>query len=224
MFRRYIKSSVGRKQIVAVSGLLLILFLIAHLAGNLLIFRGPDAINIYSHTLHSFGPIIRIIEFGLAAIFMIHIAFTAMVVIDNKKARPITYAGANGYPERSLATRLMPYTGTVLLIYIISHLFDFTLANPNGSDAFVNGLNMGLYGLIVNEFRNPYAVLWYVIAMTSVGFHLVHAVQSLCQTFGWNHPRYTPIVKKISFVFGVGIALSFASIPLYVWLVVNGAQ
>ena len=221
MFKRYFSSSIGKKQTVAVSGLLLILFLIAHLAGNLMIYRGPEAINIYSHTLHSFGLLIRLAEFGLAGIFLIHIIFTAMVVIENKKARPTSYHGTDGYPQRSLATRLMPYTGTILLVYVISHLFDFTIADPNGADAFVNGQNLGLYGLIVNEFSNPYAVLWYLVAMAAVGFHLVHAVQSLCQTFGWNHPTYTPIVKKISMGFGILISLAFASIPLYVWLVLG---
>lgn len=221
MIKRYFSSSIGKKQTVAVSGLLLILFLIAHLAGNLMIYRGPEAINIYSHTLHSFGLIIRLAEFGLAGIFLVHIIFTAMVVIENKKARPTSYHGHEGYKERSLATRLMPYTGTVLLIYIISHLFDFTFADANGAEAFVNGQNLGLYGLIVNEFSNPYAVLWYLIAMAAVGFHLVHAVQSLCQTFGWNNPIYTPMVKKISMVFGVLIAVTFASIPVYVWLVLG---
>ncbi len=222
--RSWLMSSIGKKQVVAVSGLLLILFLIAHLAGNLLIYRGPEAINIYSHTLHSFGLFIRLAEFGLAAIFLIHIAFTAMVVIDNKKARPIGYIGGQPYKERSLATRLMPYTGTILLIYVITHLFDFTLANSNGPGAFVNGQNLGLYGLIVNAFANPYEVLWYVVAMAAVGFHLVHAIQSVCQTFGLNHPVVTPVLKKISFVLGVLISVSFASIPIYVWLFISTAH
>ncbi len=222
--RSRLLSSIGKKQVVAVSGLLLILFLIAHLAGNLLIYRGPEAINIYSHTLHSFGPLIRLAEFGLAAIFIIHIVFTAMVVIENKKARPIGYAGGESYKQRSLATRLMPYTGTILLIYVISHLFDFTLANANGPGAFVNGQNLGLYGLIVNEFANPYEVLWYVIAMAAVGFHLVHAIQSVFQTFGFHNPRVTPIIKKAGYVLGILISVSFASIPIYVWLFVSNAH
>jgi succinate dehydrogenase / fumarate reductase cytochrome b subunit len=220
MLKRYFSSSIGKKQTVAVTGFLLILFLIVHLAGNLLIYKGPEAINIYSHTLHSLGPLLWVMELGLTAIFVIHIVFTAMVVVENKKARPIAYSGKQGDTERSLATRLMPYTGTILLIYVISHLFDFTFADPTGADAFINGQNLGLYGLIVNEFSDPYHVLWYVVAMAAVGFHLVHAIQSLCQTFGWNHPTYTPFIKKMSLILGLLISISFAAIPVYVWLVI----
>jgi len=224
MLGRYISSSIGKKQVVAVSGLLLILFLIVHLAGNLLIFGGPEAINIYSSTLHSFGPFVRIAEFGLALIFLVHIAFTAMVVVENKKARPVSYAGGQGYKERSLATRLMPYTGTVLLLYVITHLFDFTIADHTGSNAFFQGQNLGLYGLILNEFSNPYKVLWYLIAMAAVGFHLIHAIQSVAQSFGLNHPKWTPVLKNVSLILGLLISLSFASIPLYVWLFLSQGQ
>ncbi len=222
MLKKYLSSSIGKKQVVAVTGLMLILFLIAHLAGNLLIYRGPEAINIYSHTLHSFGPLLRVLELGLTAVFAIHIIFTAMVVIENKKARPIAYAGTPAESKRSLATRIMPYSGTIILFYIIKHLFDFTFVDTTGAEGFINGQNMGLYGVIVNEFSNLYDVSIYVIAMIAVGFHLVHAIQSVCQTFGWNHPVYTPIVKKISLVLGIIIAVSFAAIPLYVWFAIAG--
>jgi succinate dehydrogenase / fumarate reductase cytochrome b subunit len=200
---------------------LLILFLIVHLAGNLLIYQGPEAINIYSRTLHSFGLFIKIAEFGLAALFLVHITFTAMVVIDNKKSRPIAYAGGSNYPTRSLATRLMPYTGMILILYVVSHLFHFTFPDASGPNAFVNGQNLGLYGLIVNQFGNTYSVVWYLVSMVAVGFHLVHALQSVFQTFGFNHPVYTPWIKRISFAFGILVSGAFASIPLYVWLVVR---
>ena len=220
MLKEYFTSSIGKKQVVAVTGLLLVLFLIAHLCGNLLIFQGPEAINLYSRTLHSLGGLLWIARIGLLATFLLHITFTLMVVIENRKARPIAYQGSSS-SKRSLATRLMPYTGTILLAYVILHLFDFTLASQTGSEAFVNGQNLGLYGLIVNEFSEPISVLWYLLAMGAVGFHLSHGVQSVAQSFGINHPFYTPLIKKISVSLGVIIGIAFATIPLYVWLVVS---
>lgn len=220
MLKKYFASSIGKKQVVAVSGLMLILFLIAHLAGNLFIYGGPGAFNQYAATLESLGPVLVLIETLLTLVFVTHIVFTAMVVIENKRARPIQYAGGLASKERSLATRLMPYTGTVLLVYIITHLCDFVFADATSSASTFGGQQLGLYGLVVHTFMNPLKVVWYLVAMMAVGFHLVHAVQSVLQTFGINHPYYTPIIRKVSLVFGILIALGFSIIPFYVWLVV----
>ncbi len=218
---KYRCSSICKKQIVAITGLLLVLFLIMHLAGNLLIYKGPEAINGYSQTLHSLGGLLWVARIGLLAVFLTHIIFTILVVIENRKARPTPYEGGASYKQRSLATRLMPYTGTILLAYIISHLLDFTIVSKGGSATFINGQNFGLYGRIVNEFGELDAVLWYVIAMGAIGFHLAHGIQSVMQSFGWNHPVYTPLVKKMSVLVGTGIAVAFASIPIYIWLVIS---
>lgn len=220
MLKKYFTSSIGKKQVVAVSGLFLILFLIAHLAGNLFIYGGPEVFNKYAATLKSLGPVLVVIESVLTLIFVTHIVFTAMVVIENKKSRPVQYAAGTAYKERSLATRLMPYTGTVLLVYLITHLCDFTFSDPTTSVSVFAGQQLGLYGLVVHAFMNPLWVAWYVVAMIAVGFHLVHAFQSVMQTFGINHPYYTPFIKKFSLAFGIFISLAFSIIPLYIWLVV----
>jgi len=217
MIKQYLSSSIGRKQVVAVSGLMLVLFLIAHLAGNLTIFGGPELLNAYSAKLHSFGPILKILEYGLTLVFLVHIIFTIFVVKDNRKARPVGYKGSQAYKERSIATKLMPLTGTIILVYLVLHLLDFTFANEFGPSSFVNGQHMGLYGLVYNAFLSPVRVAWYVAAMISLGLHLVHAVQSVLQTFGLNHEYYTPIVKKISVVFGTVIAIAYSILPVYVW-------
>ena len=199
---------------------MLILFLISHLAGNLFIYGGPEAFNKYAETLKSLGPVLLVVELLLTLVFVVHIAFTAIVVIDNRRARPVQYAGGLASKERSLATRIMPYTGVILLVYIITHLCDFVFVDTMSAASVFDGQQLGLYGLVVHTFMNPFKVLWYIVAMMAVGFHLVHAVQSVMQTFGLNHPYYTPIIKKFSLVFGILIALGFSIIPLYVWLVV----
>ncbi|MGE4170559.1 MAG: succinate dehydrogenase cytochrome b subunit [Candidatus Margulisiibacteriota bacterium] len=223
MLKQYLASSIGKKQVVAVSGLMLILFLIMHLAGNLLIFRGPDVFNAYSEKLHSLGPVLFVIELSLTAVFLIHICFTAMVVVENRRARAKNYAvNNNPVVKRSLPTRLMPYTGAILIVYLISHLIDFTFTEPSGAMAMVHDRFLGLYGLVFNSFLSPIRVVWYWIAMAAIGFHLAHAIQSVVQTFGFNHPRYTPVIQKISLILGIVIALAFSSIPFYVLFLASG--
>jgi len=215
----YFSSSIGRKQVVALSGFLLILFLIMHLSGNLLLYKGPEAFNAYAQFLESLGVIKVMARAGLIALFLTHIVFTVLLVIDNRRAR-----GGQGYAvdravgKRSVATRLMPYTGTLVLVYLIFHLFDYTLADHHTIKSVINGVDMGLYGLVANSFKSPVRVAFYVIGMVGVGFHLIHAVQSVVQTFGFNHPVYTPMVKRFSTVIGVAVALGFASIPFYLFI------
>jgi succinate dehydrogenase / fumarate reductase cytochrome b subunit len=215
----YFSSSIGRKQVVAVSGLLLVLFLIMHLTGNLLLYKGPEAFNAYAAFLESLGAFKIAARVGLVALFVIHVVFTALLVIGNRRAR-----GGQGYVvdravgKRSLATRLMPYTGTFVLAYLIFHIFDYTLADHHTIKSVVDGVNLGLYGLVVNSFKSPIRVAFYVLGMIGIGFHLIHAVQSVVQTFGFNHPIYTPLIRRVSTVMGVAIAVGFASIPLYLFL------
>src|SRR5437762_707474 len=116
-FLKYFNSSIGRKQIVAFTGLLLILFLIGHLAGNLLIYGGPQLYNTYAEKLAGLRPGLYLIEFGLLAVFVIHMWVTALLVFENIQARGTGYAVSRPVGERSWATRLMPYTGTYILIF-----------------------------------------------------------------------------------------------------------
>lgn len=214
----YFSSSLGRKQVVAATGLLLILFLIMHLSGNLLLYKGPDAFNAYAEFLDHLGMLKVLARIGLVALFVLHVVFTALLVIDNRKARGQGYAVNKAVGKRSFATRLMPYTGTLVLAYLIFHLFDYTLADHHSVKSIVDGVNLGLYGLVYNSFKNPIRVAFYVLGMLGIGFHLIHAVQSVVQTFGFNHPTLTPLIRKVSTVVGVAIAVGFASIPFYLYL------
>lgn len=211
-------TSISKKQIVAVTGLLLILFIIAHLLGNLLIIVGPDAFNAYAEKLDHLRPLTTVAEFILAAIFLTHIYFTANLVIENIKAR----GGYNRYSvdrpvgNRSWATRLMPLSGTYIFLYLIWHIFDFTLADDDGVRSFINGQSYGLYGIVVNAFKDPLHSILYIIAVSFVGLHLAHGVQSVVQTWGIERHKFAKQLIIGSRVFGFVIALGFASIPLYV--------
>ena len=212
----YYKSSIGKKQIVATTGLLLILFIVGHLVGNLLVLLGPDAYNGYAKKLASLRPGLYLIEFGLFLVFLIHIITTAILVLENIQSRPIRYQISKSKEERSVAAQLMPYTGTILFVFVIWHLLDFTFVDHEGPLSIVRGKSCGLYGVVYNAFADPAHSYFYIVAMMALGFHLAHGVQSFAQTSGFNDPRYTPLIEKISNGFGLLITLAYSSIPIYV--------
>ena len=219
-FQQYLHSSIGKKQIVAVTGLVLILFVIGHLAGNLFMYGGPEAFNGYAKKLASFRPFLNFVEFGLLAIFVTHMYVTALLVLENYQARGgKRYAAYKPVGQRSWATQLMPYTGTVVLAFVIWHLLDFTFVDHEGVRSILpNGKHLGLYGIVYNAFLNPWHSVLYIFAMIAVGLHLAHGIQSFFQTFGFNHPKYTPIIQKISNGLSTLIVLLYSSIPIYVLL------
>jgi succinate dehydrogenase / fumarate reductase cytochrome b subunit len=211
------KSSIGKKQIVAITGLLLILFLIGHLIGNLLIYGGPDVFNGYAAMLAKARPVVFLIEMALLAVFITHILMTLWLVLENIKAAGVSrYAVKNKRAQRSLATQLRVYTGLFLMAFVIWHLFDFTFSNHEGPRSILLHKSLGLYGVVYNSFLNPIHSLLYIIAMGCLGFHLAHGVQSLMQTFGFNDQKYAPMLHKVSNFFGIAIAVGFSSIPVYV--------
>ena len=203
-------TSIHKKQIVAVTGLMLVLYIIGHLAGNLFIYGGVEMFNGYANKLKSLGPLLIVIEYALAAVFVIHIVLTACVVYENIKAR----GGLNRYAvdvpseKRSLATHIMPYTGAYILVFLIWHLFDFKFITAEGP--------LGLYGVVIDAFKDPMHSALYIIAMCCLGFHLAHGFQSCFQTMGLNNNRLMPLLKNISVFFGVFVAAAFSSIPIYV--------
>ena len=217
MCLEYLKSSIGKKQVVAVTGLLLIFFIIGHLAGNLFIFGGPEAYNHYAKKLASLRPGLYVIEFTLAVVFLIHIYVTLLLVHENLKSRPIAYNRYQPKGGHTWMARLMSISGTILVLFVIWHLLDFTFVNHQGWRSFLpDGKSYGLYGVVFNALANPFHSLFYILAMMSLGLHLAHGLQSFAQTFGFNDPSYTPLVHKISNYFGVIVALGYSSIPLFV--------
>ncbi|MEK7299260.1 MAG: succinate dehydrogenase cytochrome b subunit [Candidatus Margulisiibacteriota bacterium] len=215
--RAYVASSIGKKQIVAISGLLLVGYLVFHLSMNLLFFAGPDAFNFFPEKSHETGYLLRILEAGLAAIFLVHIVFTILVVKENIAARRLGYRVNKSSPHRSFATRIMPVTGGILLLYLFLHLRDFVFKSHDGPASVVNGQQWGLYGLEWNAFHHPARVVFYVIAMFAVGFHLAHGIQSVVQTLGYRRASQV-WVNRISTLIGIGFALAFSSIPVITFL------
>ena len=214
---RWICSSIGRKQIVATTGLLLVLFVIGHLAGNLIIFLGPGPFNKYAAKLADLRPWLYIIEFSLLAVFIVHMWITVQLAIENRMARPVRYEVSRSIGKRALDTRLMPLTGTVIVAFVIWHLIDFTFTDKEGPlSVLADGQSYGLYGIVYNAFSDPLHSGLYILAMCALGLHLSHGIQSFIQTFGLNHPKYTPTIRKVSNVAAALIALTYSAIPVYV--------
>ncbi len=216
--RTYLCSSIGRKQIVAVTGLLLMGFLAAHLAGNLLFFLGPEVFNGYAAKMERMEPLVRGMEIGLALVFGVHVFLTAGLVWENLRAR-----GERGYRIRRSRrqgvsfSRWMPVTGTMILAYLVWHILDFTLAEHHGPRALMpDGTERGLYGVVFNAFGDPRHAGLYILVMALLGTHIHHGLQSAWQTLGIADGGRTRPVRICTAGAAILIAGGFALIPLSV--------
>ncbi len=213
-------SSIGSKFLIAFTGLLLFLFLVSHLAGNLLFILGPDAFNHYSHSLIS-NPLILVAEIGLVAIFLLHIVKTVWMVFSNRGARPERYAArkwARTKSDRSrktLSSTTMILTGTITLLFVVTHLVTFKYG-PYYETA--EGIR-DLYRLQIAVFSNPGYVAFYLVAMTVIGFHLWHGISSAAQSFGLDSPQWTPRIIWAGRLLTAVITAGFALLPIFTFVV-----
>lgn len=215
-----LNSSIAKKQTVAITGFLLIFFIITHLGGNLFIYAGPDVFNSYAHKLHSLGPLLLIPRLILFIIFMTHIFVIHILVIQNIKARGglKRYAIDQAVGNRTLSERIILWSGIYIFVFIIFHILDFAMADQHGARSFIHGKSYGLYGLVYNSFINPVHGLLYIIAVCFLGMHLSHGVQSIIQTCGFR-PKWESVIKRLSNYFAVSMVFGYCSIPVYVyWL------
>ena len=194
-----LRSSVFKKQMVAITGLALVGFIIIHLAGNLIIFLGPAAFNHYSETLHAVPELLWIARVTLIAAVIVHIYLTILVTIENRASGGSgRYAVKATHGETNFAKKFMILTGALLFFFLFLHLFDFTIGDKTGPQAELNGQELAIYGVVWNSFLNPLRVLVYLAAVWCVGMHLSHGIQSLFQTIGFYHDRYTPVIRNAS--------------------------
>lgn len=211
----FLESSIGKKIMVAAAGFLLCGFLVTHLAGNLLMFVGADgvAFNHYAEALEH-NPLLPVAEIGLVALFLLHIALSVRATLANRAARPEGYEVYKGKGARTPGSRTMAVTGTLILAFIIIHVATFKY-DIGGLKGQIEGQEESLFAHVVGWFKNPFYAAFYVLAVGGVGLHLSHGVQSAIQTFGLNHPRYTPMLKKAGLAFAFMIFVGFASLPVY---------
>lgn len=216
----YCRSSIGRKHMVAITGLLLCGFLVGHVTGNFLLMVGSDAFNIYAHKLMSLGPVLYAIEAGLLGIFLLHLYLAIRLQIENKQARGSKYAmKVRTGRGTTIMSQSMPYTGLVLLVFIILHLMNLKFGT--NYPTVVDGVPMrDLYRTTMEYFQNPINVSWYVFSMVCAALHTAHGFASAFQSLGWNHPKYYPKIKLLSYAYAVLVGGGFAF--LSVWAYVKG--
>jgi succinate dehydrogenase / fumarate reductase cytochrome b subunit len=202
-------SSIGKKLLMALTGLCFCGFLAVHLAGNLSVYGGPAFFNSYVEHLHSLGVLIHVAEIGLLALALVHVTTGILLFIGNLRARPVRYAVSRRSGGRTWGSATMPYTGFVILAFVIYHLIGFHFADHSTRTVFQ---------IMTDAFASPGVALLYSAAVLLVGLHISHGFWSLFQTFGANHPAYMPVIEKIGMGFAVFVAVGFGSIPTYLWL------
>jgi succinate dehydrogenase / fumarate reductase cytochrome b subunit len=216
-------STIGRKLIMALTGLFLILFLTVHLSGNLQLLKddGGKAFNIYAEFMTTF-PLIKVISIGNFFFILLHIYTSIVLTQRNRAARPVQYAYLAGQSTNSSwASRNMGLLGTLILVFLIVHLRGYWYEMHFGG---IPTQNYGgkevkdLYAVVKESYKQWWYVAFYVISMAFVGFHLLHGFQSAFQTLGLSHKKYTPLIKAVGYGFAIIVSLGFALIPMVMFL------
>lgn len=227
-----LKSTVGAKIIVAITGLGLTGFVIAHLVGNLKLLAGRDAINDYAKFLKDLGPVLWVARIGLLATFLLHVVLVLRLKERAAAARPVPYQYANTI-QASVASRTMLYTGLLVLAFVLFHLAHYTfgwVSTTSATDLTTNAkvetnyLNLvdpqgrhDVYSMVVAGFRNPIISALYVIAQLALFLHLSHGIASTLQTLGLNTPRFQPAIRMLGYIIALLIAVGNIALVVAVW-------
>jgi succinate dehydrogenase / fumarate reductase cytochrome b subunit len=225
-FLAFVASSIGRKILMALTGIFLILFLTVHLAGNLqllfpILFGEAEAGRKFNEYAHFMGhnEIIQLISIGNFTFILLHIIVSIWLTRSNIVARPVGYA-YNGGNRSSWQSRTMMILGTIVLIFLAVHLPHFWAKSKFGGleEITYNGVQMhNLYAATVEAFKQEWAVILYVLSMIGLAFHLSHGFQSAFQTLGLNHKKYTPFIKTLGFLYSIIVPVGFALIPILMY-------
>ncbi|OGR45002.1 MAG: hypothetical protein A2X35_06295 [Elusimicrobia bacterium GWA2_61_42] len=201
--KRLITTSIGRKAVMAVSGLLLGGFMLVHLAENLLLFKGEASYNAWVDLLLS-NPVTPLLEVGLLGVFIAHIITGAWVRLEDFLNAPRGYEARKWQGGRTIGSATMLYTAAGILAYLAYHLLTFRFVDHS----------MGFYQMVTSAFRSPVFVTIYIAGSLALALHLSHGMQSAFQTLGVNHPKYTPLIKAGGLLVAVTMT-GFALISLY---------
>jgi len=205
----FARSTVGRKVVMAVTGLLLVGFVMGHVAGNLLVFSGPEALNAYGALLKTSAVVLWTVRLTLLAAVILHVWAAVTLTRLNQVSRPVGYA--RQVPQAStVAARMMRIGGFLLLAFIVVHLLHLTTGTIHPGYAFSH---TDVYGNVVQSFRVPWLALFYIVAMVALLGHLSHGIWSFFQTMGWAHPRFHTARRVVATVVALLVSLGFIAIP-----------
>jgi succinate dehydrogenase / fumarate reductase cytochrome b subunit len=212
---RFLASSIGKKVVMAVTGLALFGFVVAHMLGNLLVYVGPDALNGYAESLRHYPVLLWAARLGLLVAALLHAWAAWSLTVMNRAARPEGYREKE-HRESTYASRTMRWSGVLLLLFVVYHLMHMTWGNAHPD--FVEG---DVYHNFIVGFRPALVTGVYVLAMLALGLHLYHGVWSLMQTLGLSHPRYNALRHAFATLVAVVVVVGNISMPVAVlagWL------
>jgi len=205
------RTSIGKKLLMAFTGMGFCIFLLIHLIGNLTLYGGKDFFLSYVEHLHALGPLIVIAECGLLLFAVIHVTTGVILFIENQRARPVGYVMKKNAGGRTIGSATMPYTGILILAFIIIHLLNVH---------FVDLSQQTIFQVLKNTFSFPPYIVFYTLAVIIVAIHVSHGFWSLFQTLGANHPKYMPFIHGLSIGFSIIIAIGFGFIPAYIGFII----
>lgn len=215
---RFYEAPIGKKAVMAITGVILFGYVVGHLLGNLQIYLGPDQINRYAGFLHNPAnaiPLWAIRGFLLAAV-VLHITASIQLWNQNRTARPIAYVKKDDVPA-SYAARTMIWSGPIVGAFIVFHILHLTVgAVLQLEDVNRNPVTPDVYHNVITGFQNYAVSGFYILAMILLCMHLYHGLWSMFQSMGINHPRYTPLIKKGAAIAAILIAIGNCSIPIAV--------
>ncbi len=220
-FIKFLSSSIGRKLVMSLTGLFLILFLTVHLIGNLQLFKddGGQAFNVYAQLMTT-NPLIKFIAYGNYFFILLHAFLGIYLAIYNRKAKGLQPAVTNPNVKISWASKNMAILGGIILAFIIMHMGDFWLKMKLGelnmvTYAGVEGEVKDLYERVSISFKELWIVIVYLIGLVALAFHLNHGFQSAFQSLGLNHKKYTPLIKSLGSLYSIIVPIGFALMPIY---------
>ncbi len=205
----HILSSIGKKALMALSGAGLGLFLLVHLLGNATVFLGRDAFLAHAASLRSLGALVPVLESVLLAIFLLHISLGMTLYLDNLKARPTPYLIKKAAGGSTFGSRTMPYTGLIILIFLVVHCVSFRFSGPDLTSA----------DLVRRNFHGPGPALFTIVSLLALILHGSHGFWGLFQSLGINHPRYDPLIRRGAWLVSLAGGVLFMLIPALTFFV-----
>jgi succinate dehydrogenase / fumarate reductase cytochrome b subunit len=213
---RFLKSTILSKVVMAATGLILVLFLLGHMSGNLQMYVGREKMNAYAHFLQGLGNLLWFIRLVLFVCFVLHVWTSINLKLHNMASRPVPYVRKN-WVKATLTARTMMWTGSMIGFFLAYHIMHFTLGVTNPEKFHIVDPVTGfhdVYSIVILGYQNVLISATYIIAVVLLGFHLNHAIASLFQTLGVNHPRYNGIIHWGGAVLSIIIAAGFISVPV----------
>jgi succinate dehydrogenase / fumarate reductase cytochrome b subunit len=225
-FSRTMVSTLGKKIFMGITGLALSAYIVLHLLGNLALLNPDrDPFNKYAHFLLGLGTLLYVIEFLLVAVFLIHFGYAVYVTLGNWRARPKGYSlvKSAGYTsKKNLASVTMIWTGLLLIVFTVLHVMDFKYGEVIMYTTADGMVIRDLYATVYKFFSNIWNVVFYVVVMITLGFHVSHGVWSAFQSLGISGRRFTRFVQGFGYVFAFVMGLGFILLPVWIFYVTGG--